>query len=58
MAKLNVKITELTSGYVVTFQSLEPGSSGREYACTTLTEALDVILEHNDELKEKVNGTV
>jgi hypothetical protein len=57
MIKLNVQVQELASGYVVTFRTIEPGSAGTEHACTTLQEVMDIILETNDELKEKANGT-
>lgn len=57
MGKLNVKIQELASGYVVTLQTLIPGEAGVEHACTTLQEVVDIIFEANDKLKVKANGT-
>ena len=53
MGKLHVKIQELASGYVVTFYNTLPGEPGVEHACTTLQEAMDIVLEANDKLKER-----
>tara|TARA_R110000824_G_C15233132_1_gene679115 strand:- start:30569 stop:30781 length:213 start_codon:yes stop_codon:yes gene_type:complete len=55
MGKVRVHIDEQETGFIVQFQSNEPGRAGKTHACSELGQALDLILEAHD--REQPTGS-
>jgi len=57
MGKLNVFIDEQESGFLVQFQSREPGRAGLSHACSEIGQALDLIMDKY-EREQPTTGSV